>query len=131
MKFEGDLMNDFPLDFFIKEDTKPDINTNNDKVKNERTIFNIFKSLSETKQLEVGDLDIYNPVLINKMFSKFPDTLFIANNLNGFFSLPNEAQIDFLLLTVVKRNRFYRWPKKIKNDLDEDLERIATPLNIT
>ncbi len=81
----------------------------------ERTIFDVFKSLSQTKKLCVNDKDLYLPVIINKSFSKFPDSVFLSNQMNELNSLPKEAQLDYYLLTTVSRNRFHRWNKVNKN----------------
>lgn len=100
---------------FLFEDV--DIIKEKDKeIKKERTLFDVFKSLSQTKELYNNDKDLYSHVIMNKLFSKFPDSVFLSNQMNEFVSLPIEAQLDYYLLTTVSRNRFHKWNKISKNN---------------
>lgn len=76
-----------------------------------RGLFDIFKSLSHSKQLVDGDVERYEPFMTNRIFSHFPDTLFHANLMNLYGSLPKEAQMDYYLTATVAKSRFAPWYK--------------------
>lgn len=121
-----DSIEDSAFEFLF---TTSDIKEEQKEVKKDRTIFDIFKSLSQTKELYKNDKDLYLPVIMNKLFSKFPDSVFLSNRMNEFYSLPIEAQIDYYLLTVISRNRFHKWNKVSKND-DEVILYLMKNFNI-
>jgi len=66
-----------------------------------------------TRGTENDDLarEGYNPFLANRQFSYFPDTLYVANEMNQRAHLPKQAQFDFLINTVRPRKRFAKWAK--------------------
>lgn len=59
----------------------------------------------------------YNPFLVNRALSYFPDTIFDAAEMNARASLPNIAQFDYLRLSIRKKKRFSKWGKK-SNEAD-------------
>ena len=63
----------------------------------------------------------YVPYLTNKSLSYFPDTLFLANDMNINHSVDNLLQYEYLLNTVRPKKRFAKWVKPEDND---DLEII-------
>ena len=83
------------------------------------------KSINTTKEnvlLEDSNGKIeeaYNPFIINKTLSHFPDTIMQSNTMNQFFDLDNKLQYDFLLNSIRKKKRFSRW---IKSNIEENVE---------
>lgn len=62
----------------------------------------------------------YNPWLTNKSFSYYLDTVFLANNMNQYYNLPNKLQFDYLFCVVKKDKRYTKWNKS-KKDKYRDL----------
>lgn len=60
----------------------------------------------------------YNPFLINRQFSYFPDTVLMANELNQRPHLDNRLQYDFFINIIRPKKRFSKWAKP---DRDKDL----------
>ena len=61
----------------------------------------------------------YPAYIVNKCLSYHYDTLFAANEMNGYHFLPNNMQYHFLLIIVRKKKRFAKWMKAEKlKDLD-------------
>ena len=55
----------------------------------------------------------YNPYLVNRFLSYFPDTIFYSNEMNKFHNvIPKEYQYKFYLYAIPKRKRFIEWDKK-------------------
>jgi|TARA_R100000081_G_C4794891_1_gene160148 hypothetical protein len=83
------------------------------------------KSINTTKEnvlLEDSNGKIeeaYNPFIINKTLSHFPDTIMQANTMNQYFELDKKLQYDFLLNSIRKKKRFSRW---IKSNIEENVE---------
>ena len=63
--------------------------------------------------------EAYNPFIINKTLSHFPDTIMQANTMNQYFELDKKLQYDFLLNSIRKKKRFSRW---IKSNIEENVE---------
>ena len=61
----------------------------------------------------------YNPFLINRSLSYFPDTVAIANEMNKYHHLDNRLQFSFLINIIRKRKRFSKW---IKPEIEDDVE---------
>ena len=82
--------------------------------------FDFVKAINTTKQdLITEDPTLekqYQPWLINKALSYFPDTIFQANEMNMNSHLDNKMQFDYFLRDIKKRSRFSKWTKKEKND---------------
>ena len=83
------------------------------------------KSINTTKEnvlLEDSNGKIeeaYNPFIINKSLSNFPDTIMQANTMNQYFELDKKLQYDFLLNSIRKKKRFSRW---IKSNIEENVD---------
>ena len=83
------------------------------------------KSINTTKEnvlLEDSNGKIeeaYNPFIINKSLSHFPDTIMQSNTMNQYFELDKKLQYDFLLNSIRKKKRFSRW---IKSNIEENVE---------
>ena len=83
------------------------------------------KSINTTKEnvlLEDSNGKIeeaYNPFIINKSLSHFPDTIMQTNTMNQYFELDKKLQYDFLLNSIRKKKRFSRW---IKSNIEENVE---------
>lgn len=54
----------------------------------------------------------YNPWIVNKGLSYFPDTVLYANEMNIHYATPKEWQFQFLLNSIPKKKRFSKWSKK-------------------
>lgn len=55
----------------------------------------------------------YEAFIINRAFSYFPDTIFLANEMNIHHNIGNKLANDFYLNTVRKNpKRFSKWNKK-------------------
>lgn len=65
--------------------------------------------------------EAYNPYIINKSLSYFPDTIMQANTMNNFFELDKKLQYDFLLNSIRKKKRFSRW---VKSNIEENVDVI-------
>jgi hypothetical protein len=50
--------------------------------------------------------------VINKGLSQFPDTVLHANEMNRYYSIPEEWQFLFYLNSIPKKKRFGPWAKK-------------------
>lgn len=53
----------------------------------------------------------YNPFIVNRALSYFPETIYYANEMNVNNSLENRLQNDYLINTVRKGKRFSKWAK--------------------
>jgi len=65
--------------------------------------------------------EAYNPFIINKTLSHFPDTIMQSNTMNQFFDLDKKLQYDFLLNSIRKKKRFSRW---IKSNIEENVDTV-------
>jgi hypothetical protein len=79
----------------------------------------IINALSLSKK-PPEDLSGYNAYVINRAFSYYPDTLFLACELNRYSSLPVELQFDYYYFGVAPRKRYSKWIKKEKVE-DENI----------
>lgn len=100
-----------------------------DEEKKSRNIFDVFNGLSKTKKLEPGDMELYAPFMINRVFAKFVDCVFLANELNALFELPNEMQKDLYLYATIPKTRFAKWFKPPPNS--DELKFIQTSLEVS
>ena len=73
------------------------------------------------KNIMVDDIaeKAYNPFMINRQLSYFPDTVLAANEMNRHHHVDNRLQFDFFINIIRKRKRFSKWfkPEQI-SDLD-------------
>ena len=76
--------------------------------------FDYVKAINTTKKnIMVDDIteSEYQPFLINRSLSYFPDTVLYANEMNLNSHLPARLQFDFFINIIKKRNRFSKWFK--------------------
>ena len=76
--------------------------------------FDYVKAINTTKKdIMVDDIteSEYQPFLINRSLSYFPDTVLYANEMNQRHHLPSRLQFDFFINIIKKRNRFSKWFK--------------------
>lgn len=71
------------------------------------------ENLFETKGYTEAD---YNAFIINRQFSYFPDTIFIANAANQLNNTPSKSHFDFYRFMVDPRKRYAKWGKPIKHE---------------
>lgn len=89
-----------PFKFFLKS-----INTTKDNV------------LLEDSNGKIEEA--YNPFIINKSLSHFPDTIMQSNTMNQYFEIDKKLQYDFLLNSIRKKKRFTKW---IKSNIEENVD---------
>ena len=63
----------------------------------------------------------YNPFMINRQLSYFPDTVLAANEMNRCHHVDNRLQFDFFINIIRKRKRFSKW---YKPETVSDLEAV-------
>lgn len=63
----------------------------------------------------------YNPFVVNRGLSFFPDTILYANEMNTKHQLDKSLQFDYLINSIRPKKRFSKWHKKISN---EDFEAV-------
>ena len=63
--------------------------------------------------------EAYNPFIINKTLSYFPDTIMQSNTMNQYFDIDKKLQYDFLLNSIRKKKRFSRW---IRSNIEENVD---------
>lgn len=84
--------------------------------------FDHLNAINDTKQnLIVDEITEkeYNPFMVNRGLSYFPDTVLFANEMNLVPHLDKKPQFDFLINTIRKRKRFSKWAKP---ETESDLE---------
>jgi len=59
---------------------------------------------------------LYQPFLVNRALSYFPDTIMYANEVNRRHATENKLQYHFLLNSIRPLKRFAKWVKKVEND---------------
>lgn len=62
---------------------------------------------------------VYNTFIINKHFSYFPDSVFIANELNQYWELDKKMQFDLYYHMLPKAPRITKWAKKEAEDNED------------
>lgn len=84
----------------------------------EKTVFSFVKSINEHQYNFEKEFDksIYNTYVITQAFSYFPDTIFLANEMNLYPGISNEMHYDFLFYTIPKKKRFSQWFKLKKHN---------------
>ena len=88
--------------------------------------FKFTDAINYTKQdIMIDDITekAYNPFLINRSLSYFPDTVLAANEMNRNHHIDNRLQFDFFINIIRKRKRFSKWfkPEQI-SDLESAKE---------
>lgn len=82
-----------------------------------RSPFDYVKSINEKDLDLTDDLDGYNPYLVNRALSMFPDTVLFANEVNQRPAIENKYQYLLLLNTVRRKKRYSgKWPKRLSSD---------------
>jgi len=77
--------------------------------------FDYIKSINEGKKIPL-DPD-YSQYLTNMNFAMFPDTIFLANEMNRRV-VTDQQHYDYMLANTTPRKRFAKWPKKTKKNND-------------
>jgi len=81
--------------------------------------FEFVNSVNDTKvDLMVDEQaeKAYNSFMVNRALSHFPDTVLLANEVNGMPHIGNRPRYLFLINTVRKRKRFSKWGKSTESD---------------
>ena len=81
--------------------------------------FIFLDSINYTKKdLLEDDVSIseYNPFLINRGLSYFPDTILFSNDMNIYNGLDKHLQYYYHLNSIRPRKRFSKWSKPINDD---------------
>ena len=76
--------------------------------------FDYVKAINTTKKdIMVDDIAEaeYQPFIVNRSLSYYPDTVLYANEMNQRHHLPARLQFDFFINIIKKRNRFSKWFK--------------------
>jgi hypothetical protein len=77
--------------------------------------FDFLNAINSTKEdlLEKDPQNIkdYNPFMVNKGLSYFPDTVLQANEMNRLYDAPKKWQFQYLLNSITKKKRFSKWHK--------------------
>ena len=93
----------------------------------DRTNMNPFQFVNEItfgKKDVMVDPDVekkYSPFMVNRSLSYFPDTVYMANEMNRYHHLDGKLQFQFLLNIVRKRKRFSKW---VKPETDSNVDVI-------
>ena len=64
----------------------------------------------------------YEPWLVNKALSYFPDTILHANLMNQYHHLDKRPQYECLINSIRPKKRFAKW---VKNASNEELELVC------
>lgn len=68
--------------------------------------------------------DQYNPFIVNKALSYFPDCVMHANEMNISAHIDNKMQYDYLFNAISKRKRFSKWEKMENSKILDDIIKI-------
>jgi hypothetical protein len=82
--------------------------------------FDFVNAINQKNNLLEGNPDLaseYNPFIINRAFSYYPDTIFHANRMNMCPHLSAEMQWDYYFYATSKKRRFSKWSKVESSDL--------------
>ena len=88
-----------------------------DYVKSINTGKNIMRGTDNDSLMERD----YNAFIVNRNYSLFADTVYLANEMNIRPNIDNRLQYEFLLNTLRPRKRFADW---VKNESSEDVSVI-------
>lgn len=73
--------------------------------------------------------NLYNPFMVNKALSFYPDSILYANEMNRRPEMNNLLQFDYLINTVRSMKRDHAWIKKQAQD--EDVLTLAEYLGMS
>jgi len=76
--------------------------------------FSFVNNIADKKYPE--NLDGFSPYLINLAFSQRQDTVYFANEMNKYHSLPERSQFDFYFHGLPKKPLFAKWAKASKQE---------------
>lgn len=65
---------------------------------------------------------VYEPWLVNKALSYFPDTILHANLMNQYHHLDKRPQYECLINSIRPKKRFAKW---VKNASNEELDLVC------
>lgn len=65
---------------------------------------------------------LYNPYIVNRSLSYFPDTVLYCNEMNLHHEVDKFLQYSFLIHSIRKNKRFSKWHKA---EVDEDTQLIS------
>jgi hypothetical protein len=85
--------------------------------------FDFINSVSHNKKDLITDSEnpefaekLYQPFLVNRGLSYFPDTIMFSNEMNQNPTIDNKLQYHFLLNSLRPAKRFAKWAKKVESD---------------
>lgn len=82
--------------------------------------FDYVSSITHTKENLCENSKVnetqYNPFIVNKALSYFPDCVMYANEMNMMAHIDNKMQYDYLFHQINKRKRFSKWEKTTNSD---------------
>src|SRR6185312_3652532 len=70
----------------------------------------------------------YNPYIVNRILSFFPDCIFFVQDMNEYPMLDKRMQFDYYLYSIRKKKRFHPWLKK---EEDENVKNVAKYFDIS
>ena len=76
--------------------------------------FSFVNNISEKKYPTT--FEGFVPYLMNLSFSQRQDTVFLANEMNKYHSLPDRCQFDFYYFGLPKKSLFAKWAKASKEE---------------
>lgn len=90
--------------------------------------FDIVTDISSGKKNLIGPYaeneKDYQPFLVNKAFSYFPDTLFFANLMNTNSHIDKTMQHDYLFYSIPKKKRFEKWSKIENSEAIDAIKKV-------
>lgn len=90
-------------------------------------LFDYINSINSKEYIFTEDAD-YTSFVVGTAFSYFPDTVFIANEINKYQNVDKKQHYDFLYHMIRKGKRYSKWHKKSKS---EDVKLISEYYNIS
>lgn len=81
--------------------------------------------MRETENDTLAEKD-YNPWIVNKALSYFPDTILLANDMNINHTLDKRPQYEYLL-NATRQGK--RWAKWVKEDKSGDVNTVMLAYN--
>lgn len=74
-----------------------------------KTPFDFSNSIDQKDNLRL-ELDGYSAFMVNRIYSQYKETIFIANEINKY-SINNLWHYDFFFNAIERRKRFAKWGK--------------------
>lgn len=106
-----------------KSKSSPDRSSETTKAQRPFDVWAFVNALSYNKKYLFNEdtQKIYDPWTINKAFSLYVDTVYLANDMNQYYKLPKKLQHDYLINSIRSRSRYEKWVK-----VDKDSEEAKT-----